>query len=96
MLLATCYPNPNPGPNPNPSPSPSPSPNPNPNPNPSEVCTLDAEVVAGCGNFVDKNSMQYHCETEYFPPDADADGLPDRDATYGCASNDLTLAPILT
>ena len=26
-------------------------------------CTLDAEVVAGCGNFVDKNSMQYHCET---------------------------------
>ena len=27
------------------------------------VCTLDAEVVAGCGNFVDKNSMQYHCET---------------------------------
>ena len=72
------------------------NPTPNPNSNPNEVCTLDAEVVAGCGNFVDKNSMQYHCETEYFPPDADADGLPDREATYGCASNDLTLAPILT
>ena len=32
-----------------------------------ETCTLDADAVAGCGNFVDKNSMAYHCETECVP-----------------------------
>jgi len=53
------------------------------------VCTLDADAIADCGNFVDKNSMQYHCETEYFPRDANGDGTPDRAATYGCASNDF-------
>ena len=50
-----------------------------------EVCTLDADAMAACGNFIDKNTEQFHCETDYFPANGDFE--------WGCAPNQFESWP---
>ena len=44
------------------------------------ACLLDRDAVHACGNFVDKNSMLFDCETNYSPAGTAR-------AKYGCAPN---------